>query len=1495
MNKIKRKILAGVTAFTLSAEVFSVMPANVWAASGDTKSYEKDGYTVTYSVNSEWDNYQTVQVKIDNTGEDSIINWALKYDLGGTVSDIWNSYLYADENDYDIIKNNGYNYEILPGDSVMFGYTLFTEDYKLPEDIEICSRRIDVLSGYTVDFEVVSDWHTGFNGEITINNTSTEAIEAWTLAFDANYDITNMWNAKMLSEEGNSYEAANQLWTTPIQPGESASFGFTAEKSATENALTENYQLTAVVVGDTTLDDTNGNNTGDIDDIDYELDTDGDSLPDYYEELSGTDKNLSDTDGDGLSDGNEIFYIGTDPLKPDTDDNGIIDADEDPDNDSLSNIKETAVGTDINNADTDDDRFNDGDELNIYGTDPLKFDTDSDGISDGDEITLELDPNNGSTNGTPDNERTFTQFVNADSEVLSAVNKDEETPFDVSLEIKAAGVAENNVYARESGYSNVIENTAIIGMAPEFVYTEGLAVEEVTVKFELDDSILNNTLGTYTASSREFEGIKRLNVFMFFEEVNMLLPVETFHDETTNTVYTKTDRMGTYCLVDMEIFLDNLEIKSSSAKVNAVEAYSANTHKLYCAEVSKSTAFAENKDGFDVVFLIDSRTGSSTEDYAEIQKNIIETADYVFSKSPNARVRLVELFQMSNNEGSTTYKPVYRMAISDYEDPMGIAFYNTEEVTLALGKITEECEGTHQVSCLISDAVKYIYNSTYNREIYVYCILQQEKIFYRGGEEDSYYYLNDIKNTKKSIDISTLFDGLPEHNVWGYALDLADYTKGIVFPQYNDSANVMLSHIYGKYDDNQLRVITATGFKKVVLESSLQQNYEWYKTDKFSPGQVKGVSDTDDDGLYDFEEIMFEYSNVNGIMTDTVKIDENGKASLYTFGQIRSRLNSMIAVEEKLFYVENGLKRYTKATGEDYLTEIASLENVCILPIRSDPTDGDGDRDEIPDNLDDNPLISNDYPSLFKSMIINQIVDFDEIAYINSDNMMCTVSLDKVYNHIDITQLECYNKLGSIDDLSIIKESLNSYYLIASGMGDEAMYFAAQWNDMSVIKHIILINQTDKARKYTDANFDDLRSEYPIYDLTVEIAENAQKWLEAVEETDDFYISNINEYIDNSETSFQVVYKVTNNELFNSLDSTYKNAGKGFYAAAYHSSDFVTKLPATVLMLPKSYIESDYLYRNEFEEKFGYRPLKYSGISRSLFTIDTVSDMGIYFLDDFENKVFLGTDADREQYLGGVLFELCATLATVEASKLLDDASVKVKADEADEFLEIIEKSDSELTPDELAYKQAYNKSKSLDDIADKIDDTDNLDNTPTVTYDIKSGNNFISYKNFSEVPITKSVEELFDEYCNLPSKTKKDTGYYGEKIAKKMLEDNGWTILKDIKNNSNNGIDIVAQGPNGQVGFFEVKASSSGKIPDLSKDSSFSVGQIHPKEFIEERLTRAKSGAYKNHNAQITAEALYNDLFKGYPTGDYNYNYNVTASTITIDFSEDKISVVKW
>ena len=50
------------------------------------------------------------------------------------------------------------------------------------------------------------------------------------------------------------------------------------------------------------------------------------------------------------------------------------------------------------------------------------------------------------------------------------------------------------------------------------------------------DLIINNTLGTYVENNDGFQGIKRLMVFMFFEDVNMLLPIETEYDEAMSII-----------------------------------------------------------------------------------------------------------------------------------------------------------------------------------------------------------------------------------------------------------------------------------------------------------------------------------------------------------------------------------------------------------------------------------------------------------------------------------------------------------------------------------------------------------------------------------------------------------------------------------------------------------------------------------------------------------------------------------------------------------------------------------------------------------------------------------------------------------------------------------------------------------------------------------------------------------------------------------------------
>ena len=66
---------------------------------------------------------------------------------------------------------------------------------------------------------------------------------------------------------------------------------------------------------------------------------------------------------------------------------------EDPDRDGLTNLQEFQTGTNPNIADTDGDGLSDGDEVNTYHSNPLVADTDGDGLWDGLEVATGSDPN----------------------------------------------------------------------------------------------------------------------------------------------------------------------------------------------------------------------------------------------------------------------------------------------------------------------------------------------------------------------------------------------------------------------------------------------------------------------------------------------------------------------------------------------------------------------------------------------------------------------------------------------------------------------------------------------------------------------------------------------------------------------------------------------------------------------------------------------------------------------------------------------------------------------------------------------------------------------------------------------------------------------------------------------------------------------------------------------------------------------------------------------
>lgn len=65
----------------------------------------------------------------------------------------------------------------------------------------------------------------------------------------------------------------------------------------------------------------------------------------------------------------------------------------DADDDGVADESERLAGTDPTKADTDGDGLTDGEELGAHHTDPLKIDTDSDGFSDKTELDAGFDPN----------------------------------------------------------------------------------------------------------------------------------------------------------------------------------------------------------------------------------------------------------------------------------------------------------------------------------------------------------------------------------------------------------------------------------------------------------------------------------------------------------------------------------------------------------------------------------------------------------------------------------------------------------------------------------------------------------------------------------------------------------------------------------------------------------------------------------------------------------------------------------------------------------------------------------------------------------------------------------------------------------------------------------------------------------------------------------------------------------------------------------------------
>lgn len=415
----------------------------------------------------------------------------------------------------------------------------------------------------------------------------------------------------------------------------------------------------------------------------YMEDSDGDGLCDPLEDYLGTDKNNANTDDDGLTDYEELYYTQTDPLKYDSDDNGICDADEDIDEDGLSFRQELDLTTDPFNNDTDFDGLSDGDEVNVYGTDPLKKDTDDDGLIDGKEPEYSCDPLNPDSNydGILDGDDTYT---------VTKKSKESDSKVSVELTMDIPGKSIGSLSIDEVPDDDIFLPAQMPGFIGNgFDFYVDCEFEEATMKYTFDESLL------------DIENFEPAVYYCDVVNQKMVLLEEQVVDLENCTVTAKTTHFSRYILLNKTEF-----------------------EKIWDNDfIDNSTDEAGNKVGMEIALVIDSSGSMGWNDLSGIRKDAAK--EFVDSLRDEDKAAIIDFDHYAYTyQGLTNNKKLLYNAINKIDDNGGTSL--SAGMSMALDNLLNSASDAKKIIIMLTDGVGD-YDSKYttiasNNEITVYTI-----------------------------------------------------------------------------------------------------------------------------------------------------------------------------------------------------------------------------------------------------------------------------------------------------------------------------------------------------------------------------------------------------------------------------------------------------------------------------------------------------------------------------------------------------------------------------------------------------------------------------------------------------------------------------------------------------------------------------------------------------------------------------------------------------
>ena len=502
---VGKSVSFGITVY----EPFSEYP-EYYSILGNEVETKSEDYTVDYKITEDWGDGYKAAVTITNNKATAIEDWRLTFSYGDNlITQMWNAVILNNTDGTYQLGCETYNQNIAPGASITFGFMVEPGcSGKLMENV--------VLREYVA---------TGDNaGEDTDDGTED----------DDNQNQADSDHIAIIN--GYVEDTSNVLNLEVMASMECTKFEFYASKNETD------YELIGTGDEDGFMEYILGNDFSNIDiyalcynEVGVELESNHIKVYNINGVYEVPDP---DTDNDGLDDYHELFICFTDYRLSDSDNNDIMDCDEDLDDDGLTNIEEYEYSSHPLLEDSDGDELGDYDELFVYFTDVNLKDSDEDGAND----KWELD------NGR--NPMMFDESFDISATATS-------TDITASAYMNVSGEMVETLIVEPVSEHYFINETVPGYIGSPFNFKIDGDFESATISFEFDEALLANENFVPT-------------IYYFNDETQFLEELPTTVEG--NVASTKTTHFSTYVLLEKSSYEDAWEdIKAPKGKGNIEE------------------------------------------------------------------------------------------------------------------------------------------------------------------------------------------------------------------------------------------------------------------------------------------------------------------------------------------------------------------------------------------------------------------------------------------------------------------------------------------------------------------------------------------------------------------------------------------------------------------------------------------------------------------------------------------------------------------------------------------------------------------------------------------------------------------------------------------------------------------------------------------------------------------------------------------------------------